>query len=329
MGLDTDFARLVLLTGHGSQNRNNPHRGGLDCGACCGQTGEVNARALAGLLNAEPVRRELRQQGVDIPKSTYFVAGLHNTTTDEVQLFDLDLLPSSHQQDIEKLKAQLAAAALSARSERAAALGLGTLANQPQRLLDAVRQRANDWAQTRPEWGLANNAAFVIAPRSRTRGVDLEGRTFLHDYDPRKDQDGSLLEQIMTAPMIVTNWINMQYYASTVDNKRYGSGNKTLHNVVGGRIGVFEGNGGDLRIGLSWQSLNDGERWLHTPLRLTVVIDASRGAIDRVLARHETVRHLVSNGWLYLMRFNGDEIEAFHDGGWSQWPDPLAGQRIL
>lgn len=329
MGLDTDFARLVLLTGHGSQNRNNPHRGGLDCGACCGQTGEVNARALAGLLNAEPVRRELRQQGVEIPETTYFVAGLHNTTTDEVQLFDLDLLPSSHQQDIEKLKGQLAAAAVSARSERAAALGLGTLANQPQRLLDAVRQRANDWAQTRPEWGLANNAAFVIAPRSRTRGVDLEGRTFLHDYDPRKDQDGSLLEQIMTAPMIVTNWINMQYYASTVDNKRYGSGNKTLHNVVGGRIGVFEGNGGDLRIGLSWQSLNDGERWLHTPLRLTVVIDASRDAIDRVLARHETVRHLVSNGWLYLMRFDGDEIEAFHDGGWSQWPDPLAGQRGL
>ncbi len=42
----------------------------------------------------------------------------------------------------------------------------------------------------------------------------------------------------------------MQYYASTVDNHRYGCGNKVLHNVVGGRIGVFEGNGGDLCIGL-------------------------------------------------------------------------------
>lgn len=38
-------------------------------------------------------------------------------------------------------------------------------------------------------------------------------------------------------------------------------------------LGVFEGNGSDLRIGLSRQSLADGERWVHEPLRLTVVID--------------------------------------------------------
>ncbi len=63
----------------------------------------------------------------------------------------------------------------------------------------------------------------------------------------------------MTAPMVVTNWINLQYHASTVDNRRYGSGNKVLHNVVGGRLGVFEGNGGDLRIGLPLQSLHDGQ----------------------------------------------------------------------
>jgi hypothetical protein len=120
--------------------------------------------------------------------------------------------------------------------------------------------------------------------------------------------------------MVVTNWINMQYFASTVDNKRFGSGNKTLHNVVAGRIGVFEGNGGDLRIGLPWQSLHDGERWLHTPLRLTVVIEAPRDAIDSVMARHETVRHLVQNRWLYLMRLDGDRIETYRDGGWQALP---------
>lgn len=236
-------------------------------------------------------------------------------------MFDLDLLPAGFERDITRLEAQLRAASELTRRERAPALGLGALEDAPERLLRALRERAEDWAQTRPERGLANNAAFIVAPRSRTRCVDLQGRCFLHDYDYQADGDGSLLESIMTAPMIVTNWINMQYYASTVDNKRYGSGNKTLHNVVGGRIGVFEGNGGDLRIGLPWQSLNDGERWLHTPLRLTVVIEAPREAIDRVIARHDSVRQLVDNRWLHLMRLDGDHQEHYLDGRWRAWTE--------
>jgi uncharacterized protein YbcC (UPF0753/DUF2309 family) len=319
MGLGERYARLVLLIGHGSQNRNNPHRAGLDCGACCGQTGEVNARALAGLLNSPAVRRQLRDRHIHIPDSTWFVAGLHNTTTDEVVLFDLDGLPASHAPDLEWINSKLEAAGQGARQERAPALGLDASAAEPGALLRKVRERAEDWAQTRPEWGLANNASFVVARRVRTRCVDLQGRSFLHDYDYRKDADGSLLELIMTAPMIVTNWINMQYFASTVDNKRYGSGNKTLHNVVDGRIGVFEGNGGDLRIGLPWQSLHDGARWLHTPLRLTVVIEAPREAIDRVIAKHATVKQLVENRWLYLARLDTDHMEMYREGTWETW----------
>jgi uncharacterized protein YbcC (UPF0753/DUF2309 family) len=192
-------------------------------------------------------------------------------------------------------------------------------------LLSALRQRASDGAQTRPEWGLAGNASFLIAPRQRSQGVVLGGRSFLHDYEAGEDVDGSVLELLMTAPMLVTHWINWQYHASTCDPERLGSGNKVLHNVVGGHLGVFEGNGGDLRIGLSRQSLHDGERWMHEPVRLTVVIDAPRDAIEAVMAKHAVVRLLLDHGWLHLWRFEGTGFERYDSGAWHPLLFPTSG----
>ena len=187
-------------------------------------------------------------------------------------------------------------------------------------LLNQLRRRANDGAETRPEWGLAGNAAFLVAPRRRSRGIVLEGRSFLHDYDASQDPDGSVLELLMIAPMLVTHWINWQYHASTCDPSRMGSGNKVLHNVVGGTIGVFEGNGGDLRIGLSRQSLHDGKRSVHEPLRLTVVIDAPRQAIEAVIGKHAIVRQLLDNGWLHLWRFDQARLLRYELGDWRPVP---------
>lgn len=322
MGIYGAVPALVVLLGHGSQSSNNPQAAGLDCGACCGQSGEVNARLLARLFNEPAVQAQLRERGVDLPPQFHALAGLHNTTTDEIRIFDPEAIPAALQANWQQLRQALDTATAKVRQQRAAGLGMEALQDQPDRLLSRLRRRARDWAQTRPEWGLAGNAAFIAAPRSRTRGINLQGRAFLHDYDWRQDEGGGVLELIMTAPMVVAHWINLQYFTSTTDNLRFGSGNKLLHNVVGGHIGVFEGNGGDLRIGLAKQSLHDGKQWMHRPLRLQAVIEAPRAMIDEVISTHQAVRDLVHNRWLELLRMDGTplRLERRTAGGWQPLP---------
>ena len=292
MSLTSRFARLVLLAGHGARLVNNAHASALQCGACGGFPGDVNARLLAGLLNEADVRAGLAGQGIDIPADTRFIAGLHDTVSDEITLFDREAVPPSHAADLAKLDALLASAGRLARTERA--LRLPGAAREGD-----VARRGRDWAQVRPEWGLAGCKAFIAAPRRHTAGTSLAGRAFLHSYDWRADPGFRVLELILTAPVVVASWISLQYYGSAVAPQAFGAGNKLLHNVVGG-IGVFEGNGGLLRGGLPWQSVHDGDRLMHEPLRLSVVVAAPREAILDILARHPDLRALFDQGWLAL-----------------------------
>jgi uncharacterized protein YbcC (UPF0753/DUF2309 family) len=303
MSLTHDFARLVLLAGHGANVVNNPHASALHCGACGGYSGEVNARLLASLLNDAAVREGLSRNGVEIPEDTLFVAALHDTTTDDMTLYDEDHPSSDHKIDLERARAWLASAGKIARTERALRL--------PRALSEsAIPKRSRDWSETRPEWALAGCQAFIAAPRRRTVGKSLEGKSFLHDYDWKQDKSFSVLELILTAPVVVASWISLQYYGSTVAPDVFGSGNKLLHNVTGG-IGVVEGNGGLLRAGLPWQSVHDGERYAHYPLRLSVCIEAPREAMSEILGRHANVRALFDNHWLYLF--------ALDEGGRMAW----------
>lgn len=79
---------------------------------------------------------------------------------------------------------------------------------------------------------------------------DQRGRAFLHDYDRRADNGFRGLEVTLTAPVVVASWISHRYDGSVVAPLVFGGGNRRLYNVTGG-VGVVEGNGGAVRIGLS------------------------------------------------------------------------------
>jgi uncharacterized protein YbcC (UPF0753/DUF2309 family) len=64
--------------------------------------------------------------------------------------------------------------------------------------------------------------------------------------------------------------------------------------------GVIEGNGGAMLAGLPWQSVHDGEKYVHDPLRLAICIEAPRGAMVDILSRHTGVRQLFDNTWIHL-----------------------------
>lgn len=291
IGLTTRFAPFVIICGHESSVQNSTYASLFECGACGGHSGHNNARILTVILNDSIVRERLNQSGIKISKDTIFISGVHNTTTDGLHL---DI--TGENPELELIKNDLEKAGRINSSWRAEMLYHKAFKNG----YTYTNKRSIDWAEIRPEYGLACNASFIIAPRWLTKNVNLQGRAFLHSYDWQQDEDGMILLSILSGPVIVGQWINAQYFFSALDNAAYGSGSKATHNVAG-KIGVMQGNASDLMHGLPMQSVfySDTEV-LHEPLRLCVMIYATRKQVEVAIHADGQMQKLLKNGWLLL-----------------------------
>jgi uncharacterized protein YbcC (UPF0753/DUF2309 family) len=293
-GFTSNFSPLVVFVGHKSTSENNAHASGLDCGACGANPGSSNALILAQILNRSAVRQALKIKGIEIADTTTFIGATHNTALDDIEFHCSESLNASSLKSLELLKNTMHEI------------------NASNPSLKNKLKASSDWSVTRPEWGLARNASFIIAKRDFSKHVNLDARSFLHSYDYKEDQNFEYLKQIMLGPLMVANWINTQYFFSTYDNISYGSLSKLTHNIVG-NFGVMQGNLSDLMHGMTFESLyEDDNKPYHEPLRLLTIIEAPKEAVIDVINSNLTLKELVKNQWLNIVLFDASDNNPYN-----------------
>lgn len=290
----TKFSELVVLLGHGSSSNNNPFRQAYGCGACGGNAGIPNSRAFAKMANDKEVRAEVRKLGIEIPDSTFFISGFHDTCTDEILYFNSKNIPDSHKPAFEKLRKKLKEACRLNAFERCQRFSSFDDSLGPDAAIRHVRERAHDIAQPRPEYGHSSNALAIVGRRDMTKGLFMNRRAFLLSYDWTTDPDGSVLKQVVLGGVPVCVNINMDYYFSAVDNDNFGCGSKLPLNMTS-LLGVMTGSQGDLRIGLARQMVE-----IHEPIRNLTIVEAPLHLVKTLFDSHPRLRNILYNHWFRL-----------------------------